>query len=49
MAMGYQEEGVKTVTVDLAFDAVMVRNDGLTEDSILASFKRQKAAKAALK
>ncbi|WP_160004103.1 septal ring lytic transglycosylase RlpA family protein [Rhizobium sp. 18055] len=49
LAMGYQEEGVKTVTVDLAFDAVMVRNDGLTEDSILASFKRQKAARPALK
>jgi rare lipoprotein A len=44
LAMGYQEEAVKTVTVDLAFDAVMVRNDGLTQDSILASFKRQKAA-----
>ncbi|OCJ14484.1 hypothetical protein A6U87_25245 [Rhizobium sp. AC44/96] len=41
MAMGYQEE-IKTVTVPLAFDAVMVRNDGLTQDSILASFKRQK-------
>ncbi|WP_183756898.1 septal ring lytic transglycosylase RlpA family protein [Rhizobium sp. BK181] len=42
LAMGYQDVGVKTVTVELAFDAVMVRNDGLTPDSILASFKRQK-------
>lgn len=49
MVMGYQEEGVKTVAVGLAFDAVMVRNDGLTEESILASFKRQQAAKSALK
>jgi rare lipoprotein A len=49
LAMGYQEDGVKTVTIDLAFDAVMVRNDGMTEESILASFKRQKAAKPAPK
>lgn len=41
LAMGYQDEDVKTVTVELAFDAVMVRNDGLTQDSILASLKRQ--------
>jgi rare lipoprotein A len=46
LAMGYQDEGVKTVTVALAFDAVMVRNDGLTQDSILASFKRQRIAKS---
>jgi rare lipoprotein A len=46
LAMGYQEEGAKTVTVELAFDAVMVRNDGLTQDSILASVKRQKTAAA---
>ncbi|OWV94419.1 hypothetical protein ATY81_13400 [Rhizobium sp. R72] len=46
LAMGYQEESAKTVTVELAFDAVMVRNDGLTQDAILASFKRQKAAVA---
>lgn len=43
LAMGYQEEAVKTVTVDLAFDAVMVRNDGLTQDAIRASWKRQKS------
>ncbi len=47
LAMGYQEDGAKTVTVELAFDAVMVRNDGLTQESILASFKRQKAARRA--
>jgi rare lipoprotein A len=46
LAMGYQDEGVKIVTVDLAFDAVMVRNDGLTQDSILASFKRRQTAKS---
>jgi rare lipoprotein A len=40
LAMNYQED-VATVTVPLAFDAVMVRNDGLTQESILASFKRQ--------
>ena len=40
LAMSY-DEGVKTVTVPIAFDAVMVRNDGLTQESILASFKRQ--------
>jgi rare lipoprotein A len=44
--MGYQDESVKTVTVDLAFDAVMLRNDGLTQDSILASFKRRQTAKS---
>ncbi len=37
----YQEAPVKTVYVDLAFDAVMVRNDGLTQDSILSSYRRQ--------
>jgi rare lipoprotein A len=47
LALGYQNEGVKTVTVDLAFDAVMVRNDGLTQASILASAKRQQAKSAA--
>lgn len=49
LAMGYQEDVVKTVTVDLAFDAVMVRNDGLTEESILASFKRQGPTEPAMK
>jgi rare lipoprotein A len=46
LAMNYQEAVV--VNVPLAFDAVMVRNDGLTQESILASFKRQNggAAKA---
>ncbi|AJC79372.1 rare lipoprotein A precursor protein [Rhizobium etli bv. phaseoli str. IE4803] len=47
LALGYQNEDVKTVTVDLAFDAVMVRNDGLTQASILASAKRQQAKSAA--
>jgi rare lipoprotein A len=47
LAMGYQEEPVKTVTVELAFDAVMVRNDGLTQESILSSVKRRQAAKSA--
>ncbi|KAF5883134.1 MULTISPECIES: septal ring lytic transglycosylase RlpA family protein [Rhizobium] len=47
LALGYQNEEVKTVTVDLAFDAVMVRNDGLTQESILASAKRQQAKFAA--
>jgi len=47
LAMGYQEDGVRTVTVPIAFDAVMVRNDGLTEESILASFKRQQAKQPA--
>ncbi|MGY5776923.1 septal ring lytic transglycosylase RlpA family protein [Rhizobium sp. LEGMi135b] len=37
----YQEAPVKTVYVDLAFDAVMVRNDGLTQESILSSYRRQ--------
>ncbi len=37
----YQEAPVKTVYVDLAFDAVMVRNDGLTQDSILSSYRHQ--------
>lgn len=32
-----------TSTVDLVFDAVMVRNDGLTERSILSYAERQKA------
>ncbi|KAA0697382.1 septal ring lytic transglycosylase RlpA family protein [Neorhizobium sp. P12A] len=41
----YQEAPVKTVTVQLAFDAVMVRNDGLTQDSILSSYRRQHEAK----
>lgn len=47
LALGYQNEAVKTVTVDLAFDAVMVRNDGLTQASILASARRQQAKSAA--
>ncbi|MGZ2483529.1 rare lipoprotein A [Rhizobium pisi] len=47
LALGYQNEEVRTVTVDLAFDAVMVRNDGLTQESILASAKRQQAKSAA--
>lgn len=37
----YQNAPVKTVYVDLAFDAVMVRNDGLTQESILSSYRRQ--------
>jgi len=41
LAMGYQE--TETVTVPIAFDAVMVRNDGLTQESILAAYKRQYA------
>jgi len=45
LAMNYQEEAT-TVTVPLAFDAVMVRNDGLTQESILASFKRQNGGSA---
>jgi len=47
LALGYQNEDVKTVTVDLAFDAVMGRNDGLTQDSILAATKRHQAKSAA--
>jgi rare lipoprotein A len=35
---------VKTAHVDLAFDAVMVRNDGLTQESILAAYRRQHGA-----
>lgn len=46
LVAGYQEEPVKTVFVDLAFDAVMVRNDGLTQESILASAKRRHGAEA---
>ena len=37
----YQNAPVKTVYVDLAFDAVMVRNDGLTQESILSAYHRQ--------
>lgn len=37
----YQNTPVKTVYVDLAFDAVMVRNDGLTQESILSAYRRQ--------
>lgn len=37
----YQNAPVKTVYVDLAFDAVMVRNDGLTQESILSAYRRQ--------
>ncbi|MBB3464838.1 septal ring lytic transglycosylase RlpA family protein [Rhizobium sp. BK377] len=44
LAMNYQE--AVTVKVPLAFDAVMVRNDGLTQESILASFKRQNGGSA---
>jgi rare lipoprotein A len=44
LALGYSEQPVKTVSVDLAFDAVMVRNDGLTQESILAAYRRQQAA-----
>jgi rare lipoprotein A len=44
LAMNYQEAVV--VNVPIAFDAVMVRNDGLTQDSILASFKRQNGGAA---
>ncbi|MCO6178342.1 septal ring lytic transglycosylase RlpA family protein [Ciceribacter sp. RN22] len=43
-ASAYAEE--PTVTVRLAFDAVMVRNDGLTEGAILASARRTAAGKA---
>jgi rare lipoprotein A len=41
----YLEPAQKTVSVQLAFDAVMVRNDGLTQDSILAAYRRQHDAK----
>lgn len=44
LVTAYGEEPVKTVYVKLAFDAVMVRNDGLTEQSILAAYKRQHQA-----
>ncbi|MEZ2219554.1 septal ring lytic transglycosylase RlpA family protein [Rhizobium sp. RCC_161_2] len=37
----YQDAPVKTVYVNLAFDAVMVRNDGLTQESILSAYHRQ--------
>ena len=37
----YQNAPVQTVYVDLAFDAVMVRNDGLTQESILSAYHRQ--------
>lgn len=37
----YQDAPVKTVYVNLAFDAVMVRNDGLTQESILSAYRRQ--------
>lgn len=40
LTTAYAEEPVKTVYVKLAFDAVMVRNDGLTQESILAAYKR---------
>ncbi|ENN87124.1 rare lipoprotein A precursor protein [Rhizobium freirei PRF 81] len=40
-AAAYQNTSVKTVYVDLAFDAVMVRNDGLTQESILSAYRRQ--------
>ncbi|MFC3162450.1 septal ring lytic transglycosylase RlpA family protein [Ciceribacter thiooxidans] len=43
-ASAYAEE--PTVTVRLAFDAVMVRNDGLTEGAILASARRTAAGQA---
>jgi rare lipoprotein A len=43
LAVAYGEPAVKTVYVDLAFDAVMVRNDGLTQESILAAYRRQHA------
>jgi rare lipoprotein A len=42
--MAYGEPAVKTVYVDLAFDAVMVRNDGLTQESILAAYRRSHEA-----
>ena len=45
LAMNYQEAVV--VNVPIAFDAVMVRNDGLTQDSILAAAKRHQAKSAA--
>ena len=38
-AAAYAEE--PTVTVNLAFDAVMARNDGLTSESILKSVERR--------
>ena len=41
MVAAYQNAPVKTVYVDLAFDAVMVRNDGLTQESILSAYHRQ--------
>lgn len=43
-ALAYGEPAVKTVYVPLAFDAVMVRNDGLTQESILAAYKRKHEA-----
>jgi len=46
LVTAYGEEPVKTVYVKLAFDAVMVRNDGLTQESILAAYKRQHQAVA---
>lgn len=46
LVAGYQEAPVRTTKVELAFDAVMVRNDGLTQQSILASYHRQHQAQS---
>ena len=43
-AAAYAEE--PTVTVELAFDAVMTRNDGLTRESILKSVERRQGVSA---
>lgn len=46
LASAYRNEApARTVVVPIAFDAVMVRNDGLTQTSIRASIKHQQAAK----
>jgi rare lipoprotein A len=47
LALSYQDEAVKTVPVERAFDAVMVRNDGLTQNSIRAAYERQQAKEIA--
>jgi rare lipoprotein A len=41
LAMGYQEAEAKKAYVNPAFGAVMVRNNGLTQSSILAAYRRQ--------
>jgi rare lipoprotein A len=46
LVAAYQEAPVRTITVPLSFDAVMVRNDGLTQESILSAYRRQHEAKS---